>query len=69
MFRKAFPPHPTHFRLKNFAMYECMGASYMVRFRQAGRFFQIHIVLGTRASAARRAGVLRILDSFTAKPT
>ena len=49
-------------------MYECIGPSYMVRFRQAGRFFQIHIVLGTRASAARRAAVLRILDSFTAKP-
>ncbi|HEU5212253.1 MAG TPA: hypothetical protein VFU10_05745 [Gaiellaceae bacterium] len=69
VFRPAFPPRPKHFSLKNYASYECMGLSYMLRFRQAGRFFQIHVVLGKRASTAQRAAVLRILDSFSAKPT
>ncbi len=67
IFTRAFPPRPRHFRLKNYATYECLGASYMLRFRQAGRFFQIHVVLGKRASGATRATVLRILDSFAAK--
>ncbi len=62
-FRRAFPPRPKHFSLKNYASYECMGPSYMLRFRQAGRFFQIHVVLGRHAS---RATVLRVLDSFNA---
>lgn len=68
IYKRAFPPRPKHFSLKNYASYECMGPSYMLRFRQAGRFFQIHVVLGKRASTARRAAVLRILDSFSAKP-
>lgn len=68
VYRPAFPPRPRHFTLKNFGRYECLGPSYMVRFRQAGRFFQIHVVLGRRASRATRATVLRILDGFTARP-
>jgi hypothetical protein len=67
--RRDFPARPRHFRLKNFGPYECLGPSYMMRFRQAGRFFQIHVVLGKRASKVRRATVLRILDTFRAKPT
>lgn len=68
-YRPAFPPRPRHFRLKNLGSYECVGPSYMLRFRQAGRFFQIHVVLGRHASNARRAAVLRLLDSFSAKST
>jgi hypothetical protein len=40
----------------------------MLRFRTAGRFFQVHIVLGPRASRATRDRVVGILDSFRAKP-
>ena len=59
-----FPPRPTHFRLTGFARYECLGPSYMLRFRQSGRFFQVHVAFGRRASTAMRAIVLRILDSI-----
>ena len=66
VYRRAFPQRPRHFRPKNHGNYECLGPSYLLRFREAGRFFQIHIVLGTRANGATRATVLRILDSFKA---
>jgi hypothetical protein len=69
MLKRDFPLRPKHFRLKNYARYECLGASFMLRFRQAGRFFQIHVALGRRASRATRITVLRILDTFSAKPT
>jgi hypothetical protein len=62
-----FPPKPRHFRLKNFAGFECLGPSYVFHFRQAGRFFQVHVAVGQRASAYTRATVLRILDSFSAR--
>ena len=64
-----FPLRPKHFRLKTYARYECLGPSFMLRFRQAGRFFQIHVALGRRASTATRVTVLRVLDSFRSKPT
>jgi hypothetical protein len=59
-----FPSRPKHFRLTRFAEYECLGASYMIRFREAGRFFQVHIAFGRRATAATRATALRVLDSL-----
>lgn len=62
-----FPPEPLRFKLAGFARYECMGPSYMVRFRAGGRGFQIHIYLGRNASATTRALVLRTLDSFRAR--
>ncbi len=62
-----FPPRSKHFELAGFAPYECFGPSYMLRFRAAGRAFQIHIAFGRRASASTRATVLRILDSLSAK--
>jgi hypothetical protein len=65
--RKNFPPQPVHFELKGLASYECMGRSYMVRFRAAGRGFQIHIYLGSKATTETRATVLHILDSFRAR--
>jgi hypothetical protein len=36
----------------------------MIRFSDRGWAFQIHVYLGSRASAATRATVLRVLDSF-----
>jgi hypothetical protein len=65
--RRDFRPRPKRFRLTRFANYECMGPSYAILFREAGRFFQIHVYLGPRAGAGVRADVLRILDSFHAK--
>lgn len=62
--RRDFPPRPEQFRLGRFAHYECLGPSSMIRFRQAGRFVQIHVVLGSRAGPATRAKVLRVLDSI-----
>jgi hypothetical protein len=61
-----FPPRPKHFALKNFAGFECLGPSYVLHFRDAGRFFQVHVALGPRASPYTRATVLRILDTFRA---
>jgi hypothetical protein len=63
-----FPPRPRRFRLTNFARYECMGPSFMLTFRDSGRAFQVHVALGRHASAATRATVLRILDSFRVQP-
>jgi hypothetical protein len=63
-----FPPRPKHFRLTHYGLYECFGPSYALWFRQAGRFFQIHVFLGKRAGKAQRAAVLRVLDTFSAKP-
>jgi hypothetical protein len=61
---RAFARRPRHFRLTGFAHYECLGPSYMLRFRQAGRFFQIHVAFGSRATATTRRLVLRVLDSL-----
>jgi hypothetical protein len=62
--RKDFPPRPDHFRLRAFSHYECAGPSYLIRFRQAGRFVQIHVALGAGATPRTRARVLRVLDSI-----
>lgn len=62
-----FPPHPTRFRLTRFSSYECMGPSYGILFRDAGRFFQIHVSVGKHAGPRLRATVPRVLDSFHAK--
>ena len=62
----AFPPRPPRFKLGGVRNYECFGRSYLLRFRDAGRYFQIHVAFGRRAGAATRAAVIRILDSFKA---
>jgi hypothetical protein len=72
--RSAFPPRPVHFSLRAGALasYECWHVpSYLLRFRAADRAFQLHVALGPRAGPARRAQVLRVLDSmrFTPPPT
>jgi hypothetical protein len=61
---EGFPPRPKHFALTHFAHDECLGPSYMLAFRDAGRFFRIHVVLGRHANADMRKMVLRMLDSL-----
>jgi hypothetical protein len=64
--RRAFPPRPAHFALDRRALgnHECWRVpSYLIRFRDAGRAFQVHVALGDRAGPARRAQVLAALDS------
>jgi hypothetical protein len=63
-----FPAQPEHFRLTSKVGFECLGPSYVLRFSDARRFFQIHVVLGPRAGVTTRATVLRILDTFRARP-
>jgi hypothetical protein len=65
--RRAFPPRPAHFALDRRALgnYECWRVpSYLIRFRDAGRAFQVHVALGKRAGPARRAQVLAALDGL-----
>ena len=64
-----FPQRPVHFRLGSARRYECFGPrrSYLLRFREAGRFFQIDVAFGRRAGAGTRATVLGVLDSFKAR--
>ncbi len=70
--RRDFPQRPAHFALRRstLATYECWGGtpSHLIRFRAADRPFQLHVALGPKATAARRAQVLRILDSLRIAP-
>ena len=69
--RSAFPPRPVHARLRarDLGRYECWRVrSYALRFRAAGRAFQLHVASGPRATAARRAQVLRVIDSLRIAP-
>ncbi len=65
-----FPARPAHFRLdpKSYRPYECMGPSYAIEFRDAGRAFQVQLFIGTRASQRTRATLVSILDSLIVKP-
>jgi hypothetical protein len=63
----AFPARPQHFvlRRRDRATFECWGIpSYLLRFREDGRAFQIHVALGRRAGATARRRALRVLDSL-----
>ena len=62
--RSDFPPRPDHFELKGPTGFECLGPSYVVVFREAGRLFQIHVVLGPQAGEDARATALNVLDSL-----
>ena len=65
----SFPLRPKEFKLGHLGNPECFGPrTAIVAFRQAGRFFQINIALGRRATAATRATVTHILDSLTIRP-
>jgi len=65
-----FPPRPTRFDLGPLAgPFECVGErTHLILFRQAGRFFQVHVMFGPRASASLRAEVAAALSSFMAEP-
>jgi hypothetical protein len=65
------PPRPAHFALRrgDLGTFECWRVpTYLIRFRAAGRPFQVHVALGAKATAARRAEVLRALDSLRIAP-
>jgi hypothetical protein len=62
-----FPARPAHFALRprDRGTFECWRVpSYLIRFRVGDRRFQVHVALGVRATSARRAQVLRTLDSL-----
>ena len=59
-----FSPRPKHLALSGFARWECLGPSYMLRFREQARFLEVHVAFGRRATAATRWTVLRVLDSL-----
>ena len=64
------PARPARFRLdrRTLQPYECVGRSYMVRFRDHGRVFQAHSFFGPRASATTRRRLLAVLDSLRVRP-
>ena len=65
--RRDFQRRPQHFtlRARDLGTYECWRVpTYSIRFRAADRPFELHVALGPRATAQRRAQVLRILDSL-----
>jgi hypothetical protein len=62
-----FPRRPRRFRLGRLGRYECLDHSYLLRFREAGRFFQVHVLLGRHATPRTRALVLRVLDGLRVK--
>jgi hypothetical protein len=62
-----FPPRPDRFSLdpSTLAPYECSDVpSYMFRFSDQGREFQVHVVLGPQASDADRDRLLASLSSM-----
>jgi hypothetical protein len=68
--RSDFPPRPEHFELKGrIGSSECFGPGYVVTFRQAGRLFQIHLILGPKAGDDERATALKVLDSLEVSPS
>jgi hypothetical protein len=62
-----FPDRPAIFDLDpaTLASYECSVApSYLIRFQDAGRFFQAHVAFGPDASDSLGPEVLRALESL-----
>lgn len=62
-----FPQRPDSFRLdgETLATYECSTVpSYLIRFHDAGRSFQVHISFGPEASDSAEQEVLRALGSL-----
>jgi hypothetical protein len=66
--RGEFPRQPARFSVDGIraGRHECSSnrPSYALRFRSRGRFFQVQIAFGPRASPATRAEALRSLSSF-----
>jgi hypothetical protein len=65
-----FPPRRARFDLGPLlGPVECVGErTHLVSFRQAGRFFQVHVMFGPEATAALRADVVAALSSLTPEP-
>jgi hypothetical protein len=62
-----FPARPETFELDRgtLGVYECSTVpSYMIRFREGRRFFQLHVAFGPEASESLELEVLRALQSF-----
>jgi len=63
-----FPSRPERFSLDpaSLSNYECSGThpTYMFRFQDEGRYFQVHLALGEQASADVRDGLLASLTSL-----
>jgi hypothetical protein len=62
-----FPQRPERFELdpETLGVYECSTVpSYMVRFRDGGRYFQVHVAFGSEASESLEPEVLRALESL-----
>jgi hypothetical protein len=62
--KRDFPLRPRRFRLVHLGRYECLDHSYLIRFRDAGRYFQVHVALGRRAGERTRALAFDVLDSL-----
>jgi Tol biopolymer transport system component len=63
-----FPVRPDRFSLdpSSLSNYECSGthATYMLRFQDQGRYFQVHVALGEQASGDVRDEMLASLSSL-----
>lgn len=65
-----FPPRRARFDLGPLlGPVECVGErTHLVSFRQAGRFFQVHVIFGPKAAATLRADAVTALSSLTPEP-
>jgi hypothetical protein len=63
-----FPPRPNRFRLTRFANDECMGPSYALLFRDAGRFFQIHVYFGKQVGPTSAQGAFSVVEGAIKRP-
>lgn len=66
-----FPPQSAGFKLQraNLGNYECSAVpSYLLRFRAAGRLFQVSLAFGAHATASRRAQATHILSDLQIQP-
>jgi hypothetical protein len=63
-----FPPRPERFSLDQFSLanYECSAghATYMFRFQDAGRYFQVHVAFGDEARDEVRDEILASLSTL-----
>jgi hypothetical protein len=65
--RTDFPPRPERFELdrQSLGVYECSTVpSYLIRFREASRFFQVHVAFGPDASESLKPEIHRALESL-----
>ena len=64
-----FPARPAEFHLGRLGgPFECLGVrAYLIRFRDAGRYFQVHVV-ARRAGPGLRARTERVLSSLVVRP-